>query len=76
MERGTSGAPERNHVELERDDNTFYLQKHYITLPVTFGGCGQQFESLAELIVHIEDNHIGELGPEGGGGASQLAVIC
>jgi hypothetical protein len=25
-----------------------------------FGGCGLQFESLAELIVHIEDNHIGE----------------
>ncbi|KAG7275484.1 hypothetical protein CRUP_022736 [Coryphaenoides rupestris] len=23
-----------------------------------FGGCGLQFESLAELIVHIEDNHI------------------
>lgn len=27
-----------------------------------FGGCGLQFESLAELIVHIEDNHIGESG--------------
>uniref|UniRef100_A0A8B9H710 C2H2-type domain-containing protein n=1 Tax=Astyanax mexicanus TaxID=7994 RepID=A0A8B9H710_ASTMX len=25
-----------------------------------FGGCGLHFESLAELIVHIEDNHIGE----------------
>uniref|UniRef100_A0AAV2K9A7 C2H2-type domain-containing protein n=1 Tax=Knipowitschia caucasica TaxID=637954 RepID=A0AAV2K9A7_KNICA len=24
-----------------------------------FGGCGLQFESLSELIVHIEDNHIG-----------------
>uniref|UniRef100_A0AAY3ZYK3 C2H2-type domain-containing protein n=1 Tax=Denticeps clupeoides TaxID=299321 RepID=A0AAY3ZYK3_9TELE len=23
-----------------------------------FGGCGLHFESLAELIVHIEDNHI------------------
>ncbi|XP_077937961.1 juxtaposed with another zinc finger protein 1a isoform X3 [Gasterosteus aculeatus] len=23
-----------------------------------FGGCGLQFETLAELIVHIEDNHI------------------
>uniref|UniRef100_UPI0037E9730E juxtaposed with another zinc finger protein 1-like isoform X2 n=1 Tax=Semicossyphus pulcher TaxID=241346 RepID=UPI0037E9730E len=23
-----------------------------------FGGCGLQFESLSELIVHIEDNHI------------------
>uniref|UniRef100_A0A8C6KXM0 Juxtaposed with another zinc finger protein 1 n=1 Tax=Nothobranchius furzeri TaxID=105023 RepID=A0A8C6KXM0_NOTFU len=32
-----------------------------------FGGCGLQFESLAELIVHIEDNHIGESGPEEGG---------
>lgn len=35
-----------------------------------FGGCGLQFESLAELIVHIEDNHIGEsrargMGPGG-----------
>lgn len=26
-----------------------------------FGGCGLHFESLAELIVHIEDNHIGKL---------------
>ncbi|XDV39922.1 hypothetical protein PO909_009095 [Leuciscus waleckii] len=25
-----------------------------------FGGCGLHFESLAELIVHIEDNHIGK----------------
>uniref|UniRef100_A0A4W4DUX1 Juxtaposed with another zinc finger protein 1 n=1 Tax=Electrophorus electricus TaxID=8005 RepID=A0A4W4DUX1_ELEEL len=25
-----------------------------------FGSCGLHFESLAELIVHIEDNHIGE----------------
>ncbi len=25
-----------------------------------FGGCGLHFESLGELIVHIEDNHIGE----------------
>lgn len=25
-----------------------------------FGGCGLHFDSLAELIVHIEDNHIGE----------------
>ncbi|KAG9333172.1 hypothetical protein JZ751_013430 [Albula glossodonta] len=25
-----------------------------------FGGCGLQFETLAELIVHIEDSHIGE----------------
>uniref|UniRef100_A0A672MIV5 JAZF zinc finger 1 n=1 Tax=Sinocyclocheilus grahami TaxID=75366 RepID=A0A672MIV5_SINGR len=24
-----------------------------------FGGCGLHFESLAELIVHIEDKHIG-----------------
>ena len=30
-----------------------------------FGGCGLQFESLAELIVHIEDNHIGESGQRG-----------
>ncbi|KAG7245110.1 hypothetical protein INR49_023676 [Caranx melampygus] len=28
-------------------------------------GCGLQFESLAELIVHIEDNHIGESGQRG-----------
>ncbi|ROL45886.1 Juxtaposed with another zinc finger protein 1 [Anabarilius grahami] len=27
-----------------------------------FGGCGLHFESLGELIVHIEDNHIGEEG--------------
>uniref|UniRef100_A0A9J8C3M7 Juxtaposed with another zinc finger protein 1 n=2 Tax=Cyprinus carpio TaxID=7962 RepID=A0A9J8C3M7_CYPCA len=25
-----------------------------------FGGCGLHFESLGELIVHIEDNHIGD----------------
>lgn len=25
-----------------------------------FGGCGLHFDSLAELIVHIEDNHIGK----------------
>uniref|UniRef100_A0A452HT96 C2H2-type domain-containing protein n=1 Tax=Gopherus agassizii TaxID=38772 RepID=A0A452HT96_9SAUR len=25
-----------------------------------FGGCGLHFPSLAELIEHIEDNHIGE----------------
>lgn len=25
-----------------------------------FGGCGLHFESLAELIAHIEDNHIGK----------------
>lgn len=39
-----------------------------------FGGCGLQFESLAELIVHIEDNHIGESGPEReeGGGGTEL----
>ena len=26
----------------------------------SFGGCGLHFESLSELIVHIEDNHIGK----------------
>ena len=25
-----------------------------------FGGCGIHFDSLPELIVHIEDNHIGK----------------
>uniref|UniRef100_A0A493STE5 C2H2-type domain-containing protein n=1 Tax=Anas platyrhynchos platyrhynchos TaxID=8840 RepID=A0A493STE5_ANAPP len=25
-----------------------------------FGGCGLHFPTLAELIEHIEDNHIGE----------------
>lgn len=25
-----------------------------------FGGCGLHFDSLSELIVHIEDNHIGK----------------
>lgn len=25
-----------------------------------FGGCGLHFDSLVELIVHIEDNHIGK----------------
>lgn len=40
-----------------------------------FGGCGLQFETLAELIVHIEDNHIGESGQrrrEGGGRDTEL----
>ena len=57
--RGTSGAPERNHVGLERDYNTIYLQKHYITLPVTSRG-------IPELL-----NHCGPVrrwGGERGGG--------
>jgi hypothetical protein len=43
-----------------------------------FGGCGLQFESLAELIVHIEDNHIGESrrGEEGAGEANELTGMC
>lgn len=40
-----------------------------------FGGCGLQFESLAELIVHIEDNHIGESARRGEDGARQLAGV-
>lgn len=38
-----------------------------------FGGCGLHFPSLAELIEHIEDNHIGECpcpDPHVGGGAA------
>uniref|UniRef100_A0A8D0GB54 C2H2-type domain-containing protein n=1 Tax=Sphenodon punctatus TaxID=8508 RepID=A0A8D0GB54_SPHPU len=30
-----------------------------------FGGCGLPFPTLAELIEHIEDNHIGECPPGG-----------
>lgn len=26
-----------------------------------FAGCGLHFDSLSELIVHIEDNHIGKI---------------
>lgn len=33
-----------------------------------FGGCGLHFPTLAELIEHIEDNHIGECSGGGGGG--------
>lgn len=43
-----------------------------------FGGCGLHFDSLVELIVHIEDNHIGKsrhaVGAAAcGGRGSQLA---
>ncbi|KAI3358441.1 hypothetical protein L3Q82_014878 [Scortum barcoo] len=55
--RGTSGAPERNHVGLERDYNTIYLQKHYITPPVTSRG-------IPELL-----NHCGPVRREREGGA-------
>uniref|UniRef100_A0A8C8ADU0 C2H2-type domain-containing protein n=1 Tax=Otus sunia TaxID=257818 RepID=A0A8C8ADU0_9STRI len=33
-----------------------------------FGGCGLHFPTLAELIEHIEDNHIGECPPGQGQG--------
>lgn len=32
-----------------------------------FGGCGLHFPTLAELIEHIEDNHIGERPGQGQG---------
>lgn len=64
--RGTSGAPERNHVGLERDYNTFYLQTHYIILPVTSRG-------IPELL-----NHCGPVRREGfeGFGGGGVKTPC
>lgn len=41
-----------------------------------FGGCGLHFPTLADLIEHIEDNHIGEarVGGRGSGGRASLGM--